>query len=144
MRSPLTMSTRCFVSVLQEIATFCSLTYPVTFPLLKKADVNGDNTTPVYQYLKKEAPGILGLTSIKWNFTSKLHARRSFARRRALTFHSLVTEFIISREGKVVKRYSPTTTPESIDADIAKLLQGGSSVPPSPEVPQEAGGKSSL
>ena len=84
----------------EEIATFCKLTYDVTFPLMAKVDVNGDDATPLYQWMKGEAPGLMGSKSIKWNFT----------------------KFLIDRSGKVVKRYAPTDKPEGIEKDIAKLL----------------------
>ena len=84
----------------EEIATFCKLTYDVTFPMMAKIDVNGDEATPLYQWMKGEAPGLMGSKSIKWNFT----------------------KFLIDREGKVVRRYAPTDKPEGIEKDIAKLL----------------------
>ena len=84
----------------EEIATFCKLTYDVTFPLMAKVDVNGDDANPLYQWMKGEAPGLMGSKSIKWNFT----------------------KFLIDREGKVVRRYAPTDKPEGIEKDIAKLL----------------------
>jgi glutathione peroxidase len=83
-----------------EIKNFCSLTYDVSFPMFAKIDVNGANTHPLYQYLKSEATGILGSEGIKWNFT----------------------KFLVDKSGKVVKRYGSIDKPESIDADIAKLL----------------------
>lgn len=82
-----------------EIASFCSLTYDVTFPILAKIEVNGNGADPFYKHLKKEQGGMLG-ASIKWNFT----------------------KFLIDREGNVVKRYGPQDTPASIAKDIAKLL----------------------
>ena len=84
----------------EEIATFCKLTYDVTFPMMAKIDVNGDEATPLYQWMKGEAPGLMGSKSIKWNFTN----------------------FLIDREGKVVRRYAPTDKPEGIEKDIATLL----------------------
>ena len=84
----------------EEIANFCSLTYDVTFPLLGKIDVNGPNAAPIYQRLKKDAPGVLGSEGIKWNFT----------------------KFLVDRSGKVVKRYAPQTKPEDIARDIEGLL----------------------
>ncbi len=84
----------------EEIANFCSLTYDVTFPLLGKIDVNGPNAAPIYQRLKKDAPGVLGSEAIKWNFT----------------------KFLVDRSGKVVKRYAPQTKPEDIARDIEGLL----------------------
>ncbi|MGK6319744.1 glutathione peroxidase [Sphingomonas sp. DT-204] len=84
----------------EEIASFCSLTYDVTFPVFAKIDVNGDDAAPLWRHLKKEAPGILGSEAIKWNFT----------------------KFLIDRDGKVAGRYAPTTKPEDIAPDIEKLL----------------------
>lgn len=84
----------------EEIASFCSLTYDVTFPVFAKIEVNGPGAEPLYKHLKKEAPGLMGLTSIKWNFT----------------------KFLIDRSGKVVHRYAPTTKPEDIERDIQALL----------------------
>ena len=83
-----------------EIKNFCSLNYDVQFPLFAKIDVNGANTDPLYKYLKHEAKGLLGSESIKWNFT----------------------KFLIDKNGKVVKRYAPTDTPESIEKEIAAVL----------------------
>jgi glutathione peroxidase len=83
-----------------EIASFCSTTYPVSFPLFAKVEVNGGNTHPVYQHLKSAAPGVLGTEGVKWNFT----------------------KFLIDKSGKVVSRYAPTTTPKDLEADIEKLL----------------------
>ncbi len=85
----------------QEIATFCETNYDVTFPMFRKIDVNGDATAPVYRYLKSAKPGLLGSESIKWNFT----------------------KFLIDRDGKVVARYAPNDTPESIERDVEKALQ---------------------
>ena len=84
----------------EEIASFCKLTYDVTFPMMAKIDVNGDSATPLYQWMKSEAPGLMGSKSVKWNFT----------------------KFLIDRQGKVVRRYAPTDKPEGIEKDIAKLL----------------------
>ena len=83
-----------------EIASFCKLTYDVTFPLMAKVDVNGDDATPLYKWMKGEAPGLMGSKSVKWNFT----------------------KFLIDRKGQVVRRYAPTDKPEGIEKDIAKLL----------------------
>jgi glutathione peroxidase len=84
----------------EEIASFCKLNYDVSFPLMGKIDVNGDNAAPIYQHLKDEAPGLLGSKAIKWNFT----------------------KFLIDRSGKVVKRYAPQTKPEDLARDIEALL----------------------
>ncbi|MBC9031447.1 glutathione peroxidase [Sphingomonas sp. JC676] len=84
----------------EEIANFCSLTYDVSFPVFAKIDVNGDDAAPLFEYLKKEAPGLLGSKAIKWNFT----------------------KFLVDRSGKVVDRYAPTTAPKDIEGAIEKLL----------------------
>ncbi len=83
-----------------EIQEFCKINFGVTFPLMEKVDVNGDNTAPIYDWMKSEAPGLMGSKRIKWNFT----------------------KFLINRDGEVVKRYAPTDKPESIKKDIEKLL----------------------
>ncbi len=83
-----------------EVQQFCSTTYNVTFPVLSKVDVNGDGASPIYQFLKSKAPGLLGTEMIKWNFT----------------------KFLVSKNGEVIKRYSPNTEPKDIAADIQKAL----------------------
>lgn len=85
-----------------EIASFCEKNYGVSFPMFSKIEVNGDNTAPLYQSLKKEAPGLLGSQTIKWNFT----------------------KFLLGRDGSVIHRYSPTTKPEAIEADLREALRG--------------------
>ncbi|TGL60956.1 glutathione peroxidase [Leptospira sarikeiensis] len=82
-----------------EIQSFCQVNFGVNFPLFKKIEVNGDGTHPVYQYLKKQAPGLLG-KSIKWNFT----------------------KFLIDKQGNVIKRFAPLTPPEKLDKQIEELL----------------------
>ncbi|WP_379154969.1 glutathione peroxidase [Paenibacillus sp. sgz5001063] len=84
----------------EDIAEFCEINYGVTFPMYEKIDVKGDKAHPLFKYLTKEAPGILGSKSIKWNFT----------------------KFLVDQEGRVLKRFAPQTTPDQIEADIAKLL----------------------
>ncbi|QRV89899.1 glutathione peroxidase [Ceratobasidium sp. AG-Ba] len=84
----------------EQVAEFCQLNHGVTFPLVEKSDVNGDDANEVYKYLKNEKAGVLGLTRIKWNFE----------------------KFLIDREGKVVGRWASTTKPESLEADIEQLL----------------------
>jgi glutathione peroxidase len=84
----------------EEIKNFCSLNYDVKFPLFSKIDVNGANTHPLYKYLKKEAKGLLGSESIKWNFT----------------------KFLVDKDGNVVRRYASTDTPQSIEKDVAATL----------------------
>ncbi len=83
----------------KEIAEGCLLNYGVTFPMFSKVNVNGDNAHPIYKYLKKELTGTLG-KDIKWNFT----------------------KFMIDKDGKPYKRFSPTTKPEKLRKDIEKLL----------------------
>jgi glutathione peroxidase len=83
-----------------SIASFCELNHGVNFPLMKKSDVNGDNTNLVYQWLKNEKPGLMGLSRIKWNFE----------------------KFLIDKNGKVVNRWASTTTPQAIDPIVEKLL----------------------
>ncbi len=83
-----------------EIAQFCKVNFGVTFPLMKKIDVNGADASPLYDWMKSEKKGLMGSTSVKWNFT----------------------KFLINREGEVVKRYGPQDTPASIAKDIKKLL----------------------
>lgn len=83
-----------------EIKNFCSLTYDVTFPMFQKIDVNGPKAHPLYDYLTRAKRGVLGTRAIKWNFT----------------------KFLIDREGAVRARFGPTTTPETIEATIAKMV----------------------
>ena len=83
-----------------EIAQFCELNFGVTFPLFAKVDVNGDDAAPLFKYLKAEKPGLLGIEAIKWNFT----------------------KFLVDRKGRVLARYAPQDTPESLAADIEKAL----------------------
>ncbi|WP_323935012.1 glutathione peroxidase [Aeromonas hydrophila] len=84
----------------EEIARFCSLDHPVSFPIMAKCEVNGEQAHPFYQWLKREQPGLLGLENVKWNFT----------------------KFLIDRDGKVVARFAPTCKPESLRDDIQALL----------------------
>ena len=83
----------------EEIASFCSSRYGITFPQFAKVEVNGANEEPLFAYLKSQKGGIGG-SNIKWNFT----------------------KFLVDREGNVVSRFAPTTTPEKIDSAIAKLI----------------------
>ncbi|PKA02845.1 glutathione peroxidase [Leptospira ellisii] len=84
----------------EQIASFCKRNYGVEFPIFKKIEVNGENTHPVFNFLKKQASGFFG-SSIKWNFT----------------------KFLVDKEGNVIKRYAPVTTPEKIEKEIQVLLQ---------------------
>lgn len=83
-----------------EISSFCSLNYGVSFPMFAKIDVNGPGAHPLFQHLAAEAPGLLGSHKIKWNFT----------------------KFLVSRDGRVLDRYAPTTKPEDLVKDIEKAL----------------------
>jgi glutathione peroxidase len=83
-----------------EIAQFCQLNYGVSFPMMAKIEVNGAAADPLYRWLTKEAPGILGSTSIKWNFT----------------------KFLVGKDGAVIKRYAPTDAPAALAKDIEKAL----------------------
>ncbi|KIO37158.1 MULTISPECIES: glutathione peroxidase [unclassified Shewanella] len=83
-----------------EISQFCELNFGVNFPLFAKIEVNGDKTPPLYRYLKREAKGLLGSESIKWNFT----------------------KFLVDANGRVLERFAPTTTPESLTEKIAALV----------------------
>ncbi|WP_213954503.1 MULTISPECIES: glutathione peroxidase [unclassified Variovorax] len=85
----------------EEIGAFCTKNYGVSFPMMEKIDVNGSNAAPLYQYLTKEKPGLLGMTAIKWNFT----------------------KFLVGRDGTVLKRYAPLDTPASMTRDIEKALK---------------------
>lgn len=85
----------------EEIAQFCQLNYGVTFPVLKKIDVNGDNADPVYVYLKNQKPGLLGFKGVKWNFE----------------------KFLVDKNGKVVERYASSKKPSKIAPEIEKLLK---------------------
>ena len=83
-----------------EIASFCQLNYGVSFPMMSKVKVNGGNAHPLWKWLTREAPGLLGSQAVKWNFT----------------------KFLVGRDGKVIKRYAPTDKPESIRQDIEAAL----------------------
>jgi glutathione peroxidase len=83
-----------------DIASFCQRHYGVSFQLFDKIDVNGDGAHPLFKWLKREKPGVLGTGFIKWNFT----------------------KFLIGRDGRVVKRYATFTKPEQLVGDIQTLL----------------------
>lgn len=84
----------------EEIKTFCSLTYDVDFPMMRKIDVNGPKAHPLYAYLKAAKKGVLGTEGIKWNFT----------------------KFLIDRKGQVVGRFAPTVEPKALEGAIERLL----------------------
>lgn len=84
-----------------EIQNFCRVNFGVTFPMFSKINVNGENTHPLYQYLKSQKPGLLGTESIKWNFT----------------------KFLVDNEGKVIERFGSSTKPKELEERIEALLQ---------------------
>jgi len=84
----------------KEIKKFCQKNYGVSFDIFSKTTVNGTDANPIYKYLKGEKRGFLWTEAIKWNFT----------------------KFLVDRDGKIVKRYAPSTTPEAIEKDIKELL----------------------
>lgn len=84
----------------EEIKNFCSLNYDLSFPLFAKVDVNGENTAPVYSFLKESLPGILGSKAVKWNFT----------------------KFLVDKSGVPYARYAPTDKPKDILKEIKKIL----------------------
>ena len=84
----------------EEIESFCKVNFGVSFPLMAKIDVNGAAATPLYDWLKTEAPGVLGTKRIKWNFT----------------------KFLIGRDGEVIRRFAPTDKPEKLETVIEALL----------------------
>jgi glutathione peroxidase len=85
-----------------EIAEFCQMNYGVSFPMMAKIEVNGEQAHPLYQWLTAQAPGLLGSKFIKWNFT----------------------KFLVGKDGAVIKRYAPTDTPASLAQDIEAALAG--------------------
>ena len=85
-----------------EIASFCQLNYGVDFPMMEKIDVNGAKADPLFQWLTKEAPGLLGSKAIKWNFT----------------------KFLVGKDGQVIRRYAPQDAPKKLAGDIEAALAG--------------------
>ena len=83
-----------------EIKSFCSLTYDVDFPMMRKIEVNGPKAHPLYAYLKASKKGLLGSEGIKWNFT----------------------KFLVDRAGEVRGRFAPTTEPKALQGAIERLL----------------------
>ena len=84
----------------EDIASFCQLNYGVSFPMMAKVQVNGAQAHPLWQWLKAQAPGLLGTEGVKWNFT----------------------KFLVGRDGKVRKRYAPNDAPEALRKDIEEAL----------------------
>jgi len=85
----------------EDIEQFCQINHGVTFPLFEKIDVKGNTAHPLFQYLSKQAPGVLGSTAVKWNFT----------------------KFLVDSDGKVIKRFAPATTPDKLEHIIDDLLK---------------------
>lgn len=83
-----------------EIQSFCQLNYGVSFQMFAKVNVNGKDAHPLFTYLTEQAPGILGMKAVKWNFT----------------------KFLVDRNGKVVDRFAPSTNPKELEEDIEKML----------------------
>jgi glutathione peroxidase len=83
-----------------EIGAFCQKNYGVSFPMMAKVKVNGDDAHPLWQWLKGEKPGLLGIEAIKWNFT----------------------KFLVGKDGEVIRRYAPNDEPAKLRADIEKAL----------------------
>lgn len=83
-----------------EIGEFCQRNYGVSFPMFAKIDVNGSEAHPIYKFLTKEAKGVLGTESVKWNFT----------------------KFLVGRDGNVIDRFATATKPEDMAKDIEKAL----------------------
>ena len=84
----------------EEIKEFCDSNFNVSFKIFDKINVNGSSASPLFKHLKNEAKGVMGSEAIKWNFT----------------------KFLIDNNGRVIKRYSPQTTPDKIDKDLSKIL----------------------
>ncbi len=85
----------------EQIQAFCQMNYGVTFPMMAKVCVNGEQADPLFQWIKAEAPGLLGSQAIKWNFT----------------------KFLVGRDGRVIRRYAPQDTPAKLAQDIEAALQ---------------------
>ncbi|OXM15761.1 glutathione peroxidase [Paenibacillus herberti] len=89
-----------------SIQEACKINFGVTFPLYAKVDVNGANAHPLFDFLTSKSKGFLGTKAIKWNFT----------------------KFLVDQDGRIVKRFAPTDTPEKIESHIVKLLNAGAQV----------------
>ena len=84
----------------EEVKSFCDLNYNVSFKMFDKIDVNGSNASPLFKYLKRESPGIMGTEAVKWNFT----------------------KFLVNKDGQVVKRFSPKDGESEIESELQKIL----------------------
>lgn len=87
----------------EEILDFCTSRFDVDFPMFAKLEVNGDDAHPMYEYMRSEAPGIMGTTGVKWNFT----------------------KFLVGTDGKVLGRFAPKTTPKELEEAIEAALPNG-------------------
>jgi len=87
----------------EDIQSFCTLNYGVSFPIMGKTDVNGDKANPLFEWLKSEQPGLLGMKRVKWNFE----------------------KWLVGRDGKVKGRWASTTKPESLEKAIVEVLEEG-------------------
>jgi len=85
----------------EQIQEFCQINYGVTFPMLGKTEVNGNSAEPVWEWMKAEKPGLMGLKRIKWNFE----------------------KFLIGRDGKVVQRWASTSKPEGLEKEIIAQIE---------------------
>ena len=86
----------------EDIAEFCEVNYGVSFPMMGKVEVNGAGAHPLFQWLTRAAPGLLGSQAVKWNFT----------------------KFLVGRDGQAIRRYAPQDAPEGLAADIEAALAG--------------------
>lgn len=84
----------------EEVQNFCQVNYGVTFPIMKKVDVNGNGAEPLWKWLTNEKPGMLGIKRVKWNFE----------------------KFLVGKDGKIVGRWASTTKPEALEKPILDAL----------------------
>ncbi len=105
----------------EEIAEFCRLNHGVTFPLMAKTDVNGANAEPIFEYLKTQAP-TEEYNGLKAKAAAKMFKTISKSVEKESDIKWNFTKFLINRNGTIVKRYAPTTTPDKIEKDIEEML----------------------
>ena len=84
----------------EDVKSFCDLNYNISFKMFNKIDVNGSNASPLFKYLKRESPGIMGTEAVKWNFT----------------------KFLVNKDGQVVKRFAPKDGESEIESELQKIL----------------------
>ncbi|MBQ7517378.1 MAG: glutathione peroxidase [Bacteroidales bacterium] len=104
-----------------EIAEFCRLNHGVTFPLMAKCEVNGPKAEPVFEYLKEQAP-TEEYKGLKAKAASTLFKAMSKSAVKKSDIQWNFTKFLVNRDGSVIKRFPPTTTPEDIEKDIQAML----------------------